>query len=155
MPDGYATGLTTAPLSGGETQRVGLARAFVQSGPSGRLLVLDDVTASLDTVTEHHITQVLTGSGPLADRTRLVVTHRASTAARADLVIWLDTGNVRRQGTHRALWTDPGYRAVFRPEPTMREGVRAEPAPRDDARPEPAASHEAARPVPERHGGVR
>ncbi|WP_420918260.1 ABC transporter ATP-binding protein [Streptomyces caniscabiei] len=114
MPDGYDTALATAPLSGGETQRVGLARAFAQSGRGGRLLVLDDVTASLDTVTEHHITQVLTGSGPLAGRTRLVVTHRASTAARADLVIWLDAGRVRRRATHRALWRDPGYRAVFR-----------------------------------------
>ncbi|MBE4740715.1 ATP-binding cassette domain-containing protein [Streptomyces sp. ND05-3B] len=114
MPDGYDTALATAPLSGGETQRVGLARAFAQSGRGGRLLILDDVTASLDTVTEHHITQVLTGSGPLAGRTRLVVTHRASTAARADLVIWLDAGRVRRRATHRALWRDPGYRAVFR-----------------------------------------
>lgn len=126
MPDGYDTALATAPLSGGETQRVGLARAFAQSGRGGRLLVLDDVTASLDTVTEHHITQVLTGSGPLAGRTRLVVTHRASTAARADLVVWLDDGRVRRRATHRVLWRDPGYRAVFR---TDGEGARPGAAP--------------------------
>ncbi|MGW3117809.1 ABC transporter ATP-binding protein [Streptomyces sp. NPDC001107] len=124
LPEGYGTRPTTAPLSGGETQRVGLARAFVQAGPAGRLLVLDDVTAGLDTVTEHHIGKVLTGSGRLARRTRLVVTHRASTAARADHVVWLDAGRVRGQGTHRALWADPGYRAVFRPEPTPDRGSR-------------------------------
>jgi ATP-binding cassette subfamily B protein len=112
MPAGYGTRLADAPLSGGETQRVGLARAFAQAG---RLLVLDDVTASLDTVTEHHISRVLTGA--LADRTRLVVTHRASTAARADLVVWLGSGRVCGQGTHHGLWADPGYRAVFQPGP--------------------------------------
>ncbi len=150
MPDGYATPLATAPLSGGETQRVGLARAFAQSGPAGRLLVLDDVTASLDTVTEHEITQVLTGFGPLATRTRLIVTHRASTAARADLVIWLDKGRVRRQGTHRSLWDDPGYRAVFRPDPTTDEVARqALTAPDGGVRPAPVAHPE------QRRGGVR
>ncbi|AZQ38788.1 ABC transporter ATP-binding protein [Streptomyces cyaneochromogenes] len=114
MPEGYGTPLAAAPLSGGETQRVGLARAFVQSAPYGRLLVLDDVTASLDTVTEHHIGQALTGTGPLARRTRLVVTHRASTAARADVVVWLEAGRVRGVGTHRELWAQAGYRAVLR-----------------------------------------
>ncbi|MGN9757541.1 ABC transporter ATP-binding protein [Streptomyces sp. SD31] len=117
MPEGYGTRLTGAPLSGGEYQRIGLARAFVQSAPSGRLLVLDDVTASLDTVTEHHISQALTGTGPLAGRSRLVVTHRASTAADAEVVVWLDAGRVRGVGTHRELWMEEGYRAVFRPEP--------------------------------------
>ncbi|MDG5804308.1 ABC transporter ATP-binding protein [Streptomyces ossamyceticus] len=116
MPDRYATPLASTPLSGGETQRLGLARAFTQCAPSGRLLVLDDVTASLDTVTEHHITRALTDTGPLADRTRLVVTHRASTAARADRVVWLADGHVRAEGTHRELWEDPEYRAVFRGE---------------------------------------
>ncbi|WP_405592621.1 ABC transporter ATP-binding protein [Streptomyces sp. NBC_01092] len=124
MPEGYGTPLTDAPLSGGESQRIGLARAFVQSAPEGRLLVLDDVAASLDTVTEHHIGQALTSTGPLAHRTRLVVTHRASTAARADVVVWLDAGRVRGLGTHRELWTREGYRAVFRPESGDDAGAR-------------------------------
>ncbi|NUT31114.1 MAG: ABC transporter ATP-binding protein [Streptomyces sp.] len=108
MPAGYGSRVADTPISGGEAQRVGLARAFVQAG---RVLILDDVAASLDTVTEHHISQVLTGA--LADRTRIVVTHRASTAARADLVVWLADGTVRGRGTHRALWADPAYRAAF------------------------------------------
>ncbi|MFC8919090.1 ABC transporter ATP-binding protein [Streptomyces sp. NPDC057116] len=115
MPHGYATRLADAPISGGEAQRVGLARAFLQAG---RVLVLDDVAASLDTVTEHHIGRVLTGTGALAGRTRLVVTHRASTAARADFVVWLDAGRVRGRGTHGELWSEPAYRAAFQPEPS-------------------------------------
>jgi len=113
LPAGYGTRLADAPMSGGEAQRLGLARAFVQAGQTGRVLVLDDVAASLDTVTEHQISRVLTGA--LADRTRLVVTHRASTAARAEHVVWLSGGRVRAEGTHRELWADPGYRAAFQP----------------------------------------
>jgi ATP-binding cassette, subfamily B, bacterial len=108
MPAGYRTPLAGTPMSGGEVQRLGLARAFAHAG---RLLVLDDVAASLDTVTEHHIQQVLTGA--LADRTRLIVAHRVSTAARADLVVWLDGGSVRAVGPHHELWLEPSYRAVF------------------------------------------
>ncbi len=112
LPRGYRTPLADAPMSGGEVQRVGLARAFVRAE---RVLVLDDVAASLDTVTEHHISQVLRTS--LADRTRLVVAHRASTAARADVVVWLEAGSLRRCGPHADLWSDPDYRAVFTADP--------------------------------------
>jgi ATP-binding cassette subfamily B protein len=111
LPDGYATPLTQAPMSGGETQRVGLARTFAHAG---RVVVLDDVAASLDTVTEHHISRVLTGA--LGDRTRLIVAHRASTVARMDAVIWLDGGRVRAMAPHRELWQNPEYRALFEPD---------------------------------------
>ena len=108
LPQGYATPVAEAPMSGGEAQRVGLARTFAHAG---RLVVLDDVAASLDTVTEHQIARVLTGR--LAGRTRLVVAHRASTAARADVVVWLEGGRVRAVRPHQVLWDDPAYRAVF------------------------------------------
>ncbi|MBO2451297.1 ABC transporter ATP-binding protein [Actinomadura barringtoniae] len=108
LPGGYRTRIEDAPMSGGELQRIGLARAFAHPG---RLLVLDDATSSLDTATELQISQVLLG--PLSDRTRLVIAHRAGTAARADLVVWLDDGRVRACGHHADLWRDPGYRAVF------------------------------------------
>jgi ATP-binding cassette, subfamily B, bacterial len=49
----------------------------------------------------------------MAGRTRLVVTHRAATAARADLVAWLHNGRVRAVAPHGHLWADPAYRAVF------------------------------------------
>jgi ATP-binding cassette subfamily B protein len=108
LPDAYSTPLERAPMSGGEAQRIGLARTFAHAG---RMVVLDDVAASLDTVTEHHISRVLTEG--LADRTRLIVAHRASTAALVDVVIWLDDGRVRAMASHRELWRDGEYRALF------------------------------------------
>jgi ATP-binding cassette subfamily B protein len=108
LPQGYETPVADAPLSGGEAQRIGLARAIVRDP---RMLVLDDATASLDTVTEAKVDKALTTALP--GRTRVVVTHRAATAARADLVVWLDNGQVRGTGTHAELWDDEDYRAVF------------------------------------------
>jgi len=117
LPDGYQTTVVEAPMSGGEMQRMGLARAFAHPG---RVLILDDVAASLDTVTEHEISRALTGS--MASRTRILVAHRASTAARADQVIWLEDGRVREQAPHRVLWADPDYRGLFeagQPDPDV------------------------------------
>jgi ATP-binding cassette subfamily B protein len=107
LPHGYNTPLADAPMSGGEAQRLGLARAW----HAKRLLVLDDATSSLDMVTEMQIGQTLTADH--GRRTRLIVTHRVATAARADLVIWLDSGKVRGVGPHSRLWRDPAYQAVF------------------------------------------
>lgn len=107
LPKGYHTPLPEAPMSGGEAQRLGLARAW----HAGRLLVLDDATSSLDTATERQISRTMTEDSHR--RTRLIVTHRASTAARADLVVWLDRGRVRAVGPHQKLWQDPSYREIF------------------------------------------
>lgn len=107
LPEGYNTPLPEAPMSGGEAQRLGLARAW----PAQRLLVLDDATSSLDTATEQQISHTLLDSG--GTRTKLIVTHRVVTAARADLVVWLDGGRVRDVGTHEDLCGDPAYKAVF------------------------------------------
>ncbi|MFI1578937.1 ABC transporter ATP-binding protein [Embleya sp. NPDC020630] len=108
LPAGYATRIDGLALSGGEVQRLGLARALVQDA---RVLVLDDATSGLDTVTEHHIHEAFrTG---LADRTRIVVAHRATAAADADFVAWLESGRIKALGPHTELWNDPAYRAVF------------------------------------------
>jgi ATP-binding cassette subfamily B protein len=112
MPLGYATPLPEAPLSGGEAQRLGLARAFAHPG---RVLVLDDATSSLDTVTELQVTAALYGGGNR--QTRVIVAHRASTAARADYVVWLDGGRLRGYARHEVLWANPEYRAVFGTDP--------------------------------------
>ncbi|MFG6191591.1 ABC transporter ATP-binding protein [Nonomuraea sp. JJY05] len=108
LPLGYGTPLREAPMSGGERQRIGLARAFAQGE---RLLVLDDATSSLDTVTEREVGRALTTDR--RGRTRLIAAHRLATAARADQVVWLDGGRMRARGPHDVLWQDPDYRAVF------------------------------------------
>jgi ATP-binding cassette subfamily B protein len=108
LPEGYDTPLVQAPMSGGELQRVGLARAILTRA---RVIVLDDATSSLDTATEMKVAQAL--ERVLAGRTSLVVAHRATTAARADLVAWLDAGHIRALAPHDVLWSHPSYRAVF------------------------------------------
>ena len=108
LPDGYATRLAEAPLSDGQAQRIGLARAVARDR---RVLILDDATSSLDTVTEAVVTATI--ATVFAGRTRIVVAHRAATAARADLVLWLDAGRVRAVGSHASLCRDPDYRAMF------------------------------------------
>ncbi|MEV4259265.1 ABC transporter ATP-binding protein, partial [Spirillospora sp. NPDC049652] len=118
LPAGYATALADAPMSGGERQRLGIARALAQGK---RLLVLDDATSSLDTVTEREIGAALAGAAD--GRTRLLVAHRVATAAEADQVIWLDDGRVRAQAPHRDLWRDhPDYRALFAESAAPSEG---------------------------------
>ncbi|MEV0317828.1 ABC transporter ATP-binding protein [Streptomyces sp. NPDC050658] len=108
LPDGYATPCAQAPLSGGEAQRLGLARALARGG---RLLILDDAMSSLDTVTEHHIAETLLHHTP--HRSRLIIAHRAATASRADQVAWLHEGRIQAIGTHAELWRRREYREVF------------------------------------------
>ena len=92
-------------------QRLGLARAFAHAG-AARLLILDDATSSLDTVTETLVARAV--SSGLPGLTRLIVAHRETTAARADLVAWLDGGRIRALAPHGELWSDREYRAIFR-----------------------------------------
>jgi ATP-binding cassette subfamily B protein len=108
LPGGYDTALTTTALSGGERQRLGLARTLARPAD---VYVLDDATSGLDTVTEAEVGAAVTSV--LAGRTRLIVAHRVATAARCDVVVWLDSGRVRALAPHSALWRDPAYRAVF------------------------------------------
>ncbi|WP_086849497.1 ABC transporter ATP-binding protein [Amycolatopsis kentuckyensis] len=106
LPDRELTRTADLRLSGGESQRLGLARAFCREP---RVLVLDDALSSVDTVTEARISLAL----ERRHWTRLVVAHRMSTAARADRVIWLDDGRVAAVGTHQDLLARRGYRELF------------------------------------------
>lgn len=108
LPQGYQTEIASAPLSGGEMQRLGLARAFAHPY---RVLILDDATSSLDAVTERQVGAVLASGSQ--GQTRLIIAHRAATAARTDLVAWLDRGRVRSLRPHSELWRNPEYRALF------------------------------------------
>lgn len=108
LPAGYRTPLEQALMSGGEVQRLGLARSLARPG---RLLILDDATSSLDTVTELQVSRALAST--LTGRTCLVVAHRPSILARCDLVAWLQDGRIRAIGPHEVLWAESGYRALF------------------------------------------
>jgi ATP-binding cassette, subfamily B, bacterial len=110
LPAGLDTPLDEAPMSGGEVQRIGLARAFAHAAQA-RLMILDDAMSSLDTVTEMQVSAALTGR--LGGRTCLIIAHRAATAARADLVAWLDGGRLHALAPHHELWGNPRYRSVF------------------------------------------
>ncbi|WP_285729121.1 ABC transporter ATP-binding protein [Nocardiopsis sp. ATB16-24] len=125
LPQGYDTPPSEAPMSGGELQRLGLARAMAHRG---RLLILDEAMSSLDSVTEHEISEVLDTA--LSDRTQIVLAHRMSRAARADLVLWLDGGRVRGFAPHSELLGRPGYRELFgSEEQNARHAPRATEAP--------------------------
>ncbi|WP_066952677.1 ABC transporter ATP-binding protein [Streptomyces lushanensis] len=136
LPRGYDTPPREAPLSGGELQRLGLARAFAHAG---RLLILDDATSSLDTVTERQVERAL--AQDVRAGTRLIIAHRLSSAVRADLVIWLEEGRVRAMGPHAELWRFPAYREVF-----------AVPGPVSAPGPAPERSAPSVRPLPQRAG---
>jgi ATP-binding cassette, subfamily B, bacterial len=112
LPSGLDTALAEAPMSGGEVQRIGLARAFAHADEA-RVLILDDAMSSLDSITEQQVAAALTSR--LGGRTCLIIAHRATTAARADLVAWLDAGKLCALRPHRELWHDPRYRAIFAP----------------------------------------
>jgi ABC-type multidrug transport system fused ATPase/permease subunit len=92
------TPLTDSSLSGGEKQRIGLARAFYQGG---NFLILDEVTSSLDATTEVGIVDTL---AELRDRvTILIIAHRLSTVQHADEVIYLDSGRLGGVGSFASL----------------------------------------------------
>jgi ATP-binding cassette, subfamily B, heavy metal transporter len=93
-------------LSGGERQRVGIARAILKDPP---ILVLDEATSSLDSVTEAEVREALEDAA--RGRTTLVVAHRLSTVADADEIVVLREGVVAERGTHRDLLAQGGVYA--------------------------------------------
>jgi ATP-binding cassette subfamily B protein len=100
LPDGLDTrvGERGLKLSGGERQRVGIARALLADP---RLLILDEATSALDSRTEAAIQKTLRAA--MAGRTTLVVAHRLSTIADADLILVLKAGKVVERGSHAEL----------------------------------------------------
>ncbi|GAB5446178.1 ABCB family ABC transporter ATP-binding protein/permease [Gymnodinialimonas sp.] len=105
LPEGYETpvGERGLKLSGGEKQRVGIARTLLKDPP---ILVLDEATSALDTDTEMEIQAELKAMGE--GRTVLTIAHRLSTIVDADRIVVLEKGEVVEEGTHDALLAQEG-----------------------------------------------
>ncbi|MDD1530293.1 metal ABC transporter permease [Bradyrhizobium sp. WBOS7] len=149
-PKGYETqvGERGLKLSGGEKQRVAIARTVLKAPP---ILVLDEATSALDTHTEHEIQGAL--DRVAKNRTSLVIAHRLSTIVGADEIIVLDQGRIAERGTHAKLLAHGGLYASMWNRQREAEAAREklaqmadtgeapnrEPPPVDDALTTPAA----------------
>ena len=150
-PKGYETqvGERGLKLSGGEKQRVAIARTVLKAPP---ILVLDEATSALDTHTEHEIQGAL--DRVAKNRTSLVIAHRLSTIVGADEIIVLEQGRIAERGTHAKLLAHGGLYASMWNRQREAEAAREklakmvdtgeaptrEPPPVDDALTAPAAA---------------
>ena len=121
LPDGYATmvGERGLKLSGGEKQRVAIARTILKAPP---ILILDEATSALDTHTEQEIQSALDIVSK--NRTTLVIAHRLSTVIGADEIIVLKDGTIAERGTHAVLMAQGGLYASMWSR--QREAIQAE-----------------------------
>jgi ATP-binding cassette subfamily B protein len=105
LPDGYETivGERGLKLSGGEKQRVAIARTILKNP---KIFFFDEATSALDSSTEKEIQKNLESVSK--DKTTLIIAHRLSTAANADNIIVLDKGIIIEQGTHKSLLLEKG-----------------------------------------------
>ncbi|MCF7971986.1 MAG: ABC transporter ATP-binding protein/permease [Methylococcaceae bacterium] len=111
LPNQFETqvGERGVKLSGGEKQRIAIARAFLENSP---IVVLDEATSALDSLTEKAIQVAIFEL--LKDKTAIVIAHRLSTILRMDRIIVLDQGEVVEQGTHEQLLVQQGkYYAMW------------------------------------------
>lgn len=101
LPDGYQTkvGERGTKLSGGEKQRISIARVFLKQSP---IILLDEATSSLDSESERIIQSAI--AKVFKNKTVIVIAHRLSTIKQADKIIFMDSGNITGIGTHENLY---------------------------------------------------
>jgi len=126
LPDGYdaVVGERGVRLSGGQCQRIALARMFLKD-PS--ILVLDEAVSSVDSESESYIQQAIRRL--MAERTTIIIAHRLSSVLLADYVIVLEDGRVVERGSHRTLLAgNQSYARLFREqfEPAVQDRSMAE-----------------------------
>lgn len=122
LPDGYdaMVGERGLKLSGGEKQRVSIARTILKGPP---ILILDEATSALDTMTEQDIQTALKLVSK--DRTTLVIAHRLSTVVDADQIIVLGEGSIAERGTHAQLLEHDGiYSSMWNRQREADEALR-------------------------------
>ena len=111
QPDGYQTkvGNRGLKLSGGEKQRMSIARVILKDP---KILILDEATSSLDSISESHIQDAL--DALMKGRTSIVIAHRLSTVLAADQILVLADGEIKERGRHEELMARQGiYRELF------------------------------------------
>ena len=112
LPDGYGTivGEGGGTLSGGEKQRISIARAILKNAP---IIILDEATASVDPENEHLIQEAI--SKLTHGKTIITIAHRLATIENADQILVIDGGTVAQRGTHKQLLGQEGtYREFIR-----------------------------------------
>lgn len=110
LPDGYNTviGEGGASLSGGEKQRISIARAMLKDAP---IVILDEATANVDPENEDRLQKAI--EALTRDKTIIMIAHRLKTVRHADQILVIDHGRIVQQGKHDALIKQPGLYAEF------------------------------------------